>query len=170
MYNISIHAPSRERQQRLHNCPTSLQISIHAPSRERLLDKVAYNTSGSNFNPRSLAGATMTSPLSWMPEHNFNPRSLAGATIEAVQGLVNVIISIHAPSRERRLLWLRQAYASNFNPRSLAGATSILLPADSFDFYFNPRSLAGATVLPSIRRTGKYISIHAPSRLSLIHI
>ena len=54
------------------------------------------------FNPRSLAGATLSNSQCFTHFFDFNPRSLAGAT---------------------SLLWLRQAYASNFNPRSLAGAT-----------------------------------------------
>ena len=120
------------------------------------------------FNPRSLAGATLsliyapallpafqsTLPRGSDHQHQqqsnsnsyFNPRSLAGAT----------------------LLDINVAHAhNNFNPRSLAGATSLtrvrtvftsrfqstlprgsdlplLLPAHA-PAYFNPRSLAGAT-------------------------
>ena len=100
---------------------------------------------------------------------NFNPRSLAGATIADYFAAGGTAISIHAPLRERRYI------ASNvgagikyFNPRSLAGATHLTylriprpnrfqstLPCGS-DYhlyyhpmfaivYFNPRSLAGAT-------------------------
>ena len=55
---ISIHAPSRERR----GCPAcregGRQISIHAPSRERLIFlESLWNML--NFNPRSLAGATV---------------------------------------------------------------------------------------------------------------
>ena len=35
---------------------------------------------------------------------NFNPRSLAGATVSDPQGVAKAVISIHAPSRERLLL------------------------------------------------------------------
>ena len=54
-------------------------ISIHAPSRERpgYMDRLNMPY---NFNPRSLAGATLPArPLSQGQLH-FNPRSLAGAT------------------------------------------------------------------------------------------
>ena len=54
---ISIHAPSRERHRVWLQCLRTAGISIHAPSRERLTS--AYSgTYNSDFNPRSLAGAT----------------------------------------------------------------------------------------------------------------
>ena len=59
---ISIHAPSRERHFSIvlwyYNC----SISIHAPSRERLIVYLSAATGQSDFNPRSLAGATSTLP------------------------------------------------------------------------------------------------------------
>ena len=78
---ISIHAPSRERPASEKLATTLPVISIHAPSRERLAfvtqsqrrrrfqstlprgsDAVAFSwrTSIINFNPRSLAGATLS--------------------------------------------------------------------------------------------------------------
>ena len=120
-----------------------------------------------NFNPRSLAGATIdarggtryTEFQSTLPrgsdsnivkrdtrQSNFNPRSLAGATA-LIRDIINTSvfqstlprgsdfacnlytstsdISIHAPSRERRLCFrFRLVLPWHFNPRSLAGATS----------------------------------------------
>ena len=54
-------------------------ISIHAPSRERLrsIDLALYLF---YFNPRSLAGATLSGLRYLGLVYNFNPRSLAGAT------------------------------------------------------------------------------------------
>ena len=81
---ISIHAPSRER--RYHLC-LRLQIthiSIHAPLRERHHKLPIGSFATSNFNPRSLAGAT-------------NPANL----LPFIQD-----ISIHAPLRERPAVWL----------------------------------------------------------------
>ena len=100
---ISIHAPSRER-----------HIIISLSKRHRILfqstlprgsDLLLISSarlSKFNFNPRSLAGATISRRLIELLQCNFNPRSLAGATIS------------------RRLIELLQC---NFNPRSLAGAT-----------------------------------------------
>ena len=54
-----------------------------------------------NFNPRSLAGATVApAPGTATPLH-FNPRSLEGATRQALSWTCRSIISILAPSRER---------------------------------------------------------------------
>ena len=58
-------------------------------------------------------------------------------------------ISIHAPSRERQQYLSAVRYqAQHFNPRSLTGATILLLPVGASTFYFNPRSLTGATNQP----------------------
>ena len=121
------------------------EISIHAPSRERpnspaQLDRLI------NFNPRSLAGATIKQlylssrveisihapsrerPCSFFiissKNINFNPRSLAGATQSTENLLRSVVISIHAPSRERRQQRVHPSSYLDFNPRSLAGATA----------------------------------------------
>ena len=78
---------------------------------------------GEDFNPRSLAGATHSknftvllrlrfqstlprgsdkvSRIGQMVRMYFNPRSLAGATFGPTMGLLDPVISIHAPSRER---------------------------------------------------------------------
>ena len=77
----------------------------------------------------------------------FNPRSLAGATLMelSIRYLV-IIISIHAPSRERPPLSIAKGWKPrNFNPRSLAGATPKSHFAVVYCYNFNPRSLAGAT-------------------------
>ena len=121
--SISIHAPSRERHHILRIQNLILRISIHAPSRERhdkntfrlnshkfqstlprgsdastLFDK----TISPNFNPRSLAGATQIERRQYARNQDFNPRSLAGATVCVLVLVMLVLISIHAPSRERR--------------------------------------------------------------------
>ena len=77
-YQISIHAPSRERLTVEFYNRENAYISIHAPSRERLDDVMFLDAKG-----------------------NFNPRSLAGATQLRFQQIRLIFISIHAPSRER---------------------------------------------------------------------
>ena len=126
---ISIHAPSRERripgralthsmlfQSTLpRGSDRQLQIysmyaviiSIHAPSRERHLVSFWCNSQSYNFNPRSLAGATIYTHYT---------------------SVTPIYISIHAPSRERQGgTGATSAADANFNPRSLAGATHSLL-------------------------------------------
>ena len=122
---ISIHAPSRERPIKTAARLMQKSISIHAPSRERLFCHITSNV-GTDFNPRSLAGATNF----W--QQVFNSKD----------------ISIHAPSRERlSSVPFVLAHLEHFNPRSLAGATTISHFIVVYRHYFNPRSLAGATAL-----------------------
>ena len=99
---ISIHAPSRERLHVTTPHDDEAVISIHAPSRERL-DGVKGKSTPKNFNPRSLAGATVQVWLTIVDSSNFNPRSLAGATDDTAAIYTVLEISIHAPSRERQL-------------------------------------------------------------------
>ena len=96
----------------------------------------------SDFNPRSLAGATHVRRLHGAYDSNFNPRSLAGATEIFQVTALFTSISIHAPSRERH-----------------HAGSSVRLKK-----YFNPRSLAGATMCADCMELMIPISIHAPSR------
>ena len=81
----------------------AIVISIHAPLQERLRTGFPHRLH-CYFNPRSLAGATVKLPLLSMRKANFNPRSLTGATVGVGQRINDAAISIHAPSRERRLM------------------------------------------------------------------
>ena len=119
---ISIHAPSRERRQLFNSVKLAGIISIHAPSRERRRrGKMLWTTS--DFNPRSLTGATLVTDdvldkiqkfQSTLPHGSdtharrpadragyFNPRSLTGATHYKLFKCWIISISIHAPLRER---------------------------------------------------------------------
>ena len=75
-------------------------ISIHAPSRERPISSLSRAAS-SNFNPRSLTGATRDKAAYTCCPRHFNPRSLTGATRRKKKATPAFWISIHAPSRER---------------------------------------------------------------------
>ena len=75
-----------------------------------------------------------------------------------------VRISIHAPSRERRICSQFCRHYGDFNPRSLAGATKNPSQCRELLPDFNPRSLAGATWRQKQRIVWERISIHAPSR------
>ena len=78
-WSFSIHAPSRERRTAYLYIRNIFGFSIHAPSRERPC--------------KSCSGKC---------QRLFNPRSLAGATISGMVKSVNGKFSIHAPSRERQ--------------------------------------------------------------------
>ena len=75
-----------------------------------------------------------------------------------------LVISIHAPSRERLEIKSLIARLRHFNPRSLAGATVGNSVAFITANDFNPRSLAGATEWTVLDVFPGRISIHAPSR------
>ena len=140
-------------------------ISIHAPSRERLLGAIV-NVSVSDFNPRSLAGATDDAMAEIKSiDISIHAPSRERPDTEDMRKII-IVISIHAPSRERLGQYPLEDKLYNFNPRSLAGATrrpnaadcqqniSIhapsrerpILPVLTLSYkHFNPRSLAGAT-------------------------
>ena len=76
---------------------------------------------------------------------DFNPRSLAGATL--VSEKVNSTFKFQStlPRGSDSLLIIYCYYYKDFNPRSLAGATLFWSVASTETDDFNPRSLAGAT-------------------------
>ena len=119
---------------------------------------------------------------------NFNPRSLAGATLDTLAVfLPTKTISIHAPSRERPANVVDDADYIRFQSTLPRGSDHRECCALHLSRYFNPRSLAGATALlfspikcrkrfqstlprgsdyfpTPIKASSAAISIHAPSR------
>ena len=137
-----------------------------------------------NFNPRSLAGATKRQEIPAWPSKisihapsrerphllqrlsacsNFNPRSLAGATASDTQNTYSDTISIHAPSRERQQIYARRLAQSDFNPRSLAGATISFWQSTSL-LIFQSTLPRGSDFNALYIVANSSISIHAPSR------
>ena len=99
-WTISIHAPSRERPISLPINLLSTIISIHAPSRERL-DAQKASQMYMIFQSTLPHGSDPAQHLISLYRSNFNPRSLTGATIDWTTADNQDVISIHAPSRER---------------------------------------------------------------------
>ena len=118
-----------------------------------------------DFNPRSLAGATSNKIVKFITTLYFNPRSLAGATQMQNLKLLAAHISIHAPSRERLL-----RYALNYNLEliSIHAPSRERLPmrritAAAWRFQSTlPRGSDG--LVPHNTQPVGSISIHAPSR------
>ena len=77
-----------------------MSVSIHAPSRERQEIRKGDHKIW-RFNPRSLTGETLPAAIFPRTLCYFNPRSLTGATRRQEQAVTFMSISIHAPSRER---------------------------------------------------------------------
>ena len=145
--DISIHAPSRERQIVSKQYQTHKKISIHAPSRERH-EYRKYHANQQLFQSTLPRGSDMHFVARWQAvfvisihapsrerqlaawpicasSRKFQSTLPRGSDRFAVAlACIILLISIHAPSRERH--WRRGQYApavANFNPRSLAGAT-----------------------------------------------
>ena len=122
-YPISIHAPSRERRGTGWLSCTAYAISIHAPSRERLrVRKFApFGTIFQSTLPHGSDSSLMTRSVLLIPFQSTLPH---GSDSCGVLREHSVIISIHAPSRERpTLTFMTLRPTSHFNPRSLTGAT-----------------------------------------------
>ena len=160
---ISIHAPSRERQL----LPLLLTITL-------VFQSTLPHGSDLVFQVKQLATPLFQSTLPhgsdiprravYGPSNHFNPRSLTGATEMLAHMLHDVIISIHAPSRERRGLKNTTKEADNFNPRSLTGATTIGLSDCMLPLQFQSTLPHGSDVAGQHKAVGRTISIHAPSR------
>ena len=116
-----------------------------------------------NFNPRSLAGATLTSCRRSV-KLSFQSTLPRGSDLDKGWVYRTCAISIHAPSRERLQFDDFILAIQYFNPRSLAGATPNVSANQKRCCYFNPRSLAGATRGRFYCFRYLFISIHAPSR------
>ena len=84
-------------------CACANGISIHAPSRERLMISCTM-LSTTIFQSTLPRGSDITWMLYSPASRHFNPRSLAGATSRFMDYKRRIVISIHAPSRERHNL------------------------------------------------------------------
>ena len=165
-------------------------ISIHAPSRER---RWSFRTVGErqNFNPRSLAGATLTCRSGFIVSSNFNPRSLAGATVIFTAYVINLLfqstlprgsdymenfqrckqaISIHAPSRERPVLPLLLLINFVFQSTLPRGSDLSLIRKFMHKVIFQSTLPRGSDYDDRKAWVQEHISIHAPSRERLLPI
>ena len=116
-----------------------------------------------HFNPRSLAGATYVNgnKLTGVIFQSTLPRGSDG--YGAFNGCF-LLISIHAPSRERQTLSNNSRLLQAFQSTLPRGSDFTLWPVYRLPSHFNPRSLAGATMRCIVYPTEYLISIHAPSR------
>ena len=124
---ISIHAPTRERQSHPDSNGLFQIISIHAPTRERQGKFVLLY----RFNYISIHAPTRERPGRLVQTHNlakFQSTPPHGSdAIRQQMAKIQDAISIHAPTRERHRSKISVYYPdNNFNPRPHTGATAIL--------------------------------------------
>ena len=164
LYDISIHAPSRER-----HC-----ISLFRTWQNKFQSTLPHGSDVKALEAQAKdAIISIHAPSRERPCIKYTPFDVSR-------------ISIHAPSRERHRETTGRSfncrfqstlphgsdgskvslgsYTINFNPRSLTGATASNRTESSSKKNFNPRSLTGATAVGSIFGNRSAISIHAPSR------
>ena len=117
------------------------------------------------FNPRSLAGATVSwiTVLASAPLFQSTLPCGSDSRISTIHFLAT--ISIHAPLRERQtltggLLILKL----HFNPRSLAGATTPVIECDPATGISIHAPLRERRLAATVKRACVSISIHAPLR------
>ena len=181
---ISIHAPSRERPKAGYIAHRQKQFQSTLP-RGSDPEAFQYDEDTENFNPRSLAGATVGDI--GVPENvgisihapSRERRSLhslirpllifqstlpRGSDHKLIFAVLSSIISIHAPSRERHNLPLCSSLLLQFQSTLPRGSDPQANIRRSVFDNFNPRSLAGATKEAVNFGQNLLISIHAPSR------
>ena len=143
---ISIHAPLRERRYTANWVTQDGGISIHAPLRERPTQDSLDFAGSTNFNPRSLAGATgLPVQQAYMVEKFQSTLPCGSDSPNHRHYACLLIISIHAPLRERLVTNTVASSVLSFQSTLPCGSDISSLPQTSLISYFNPRSLAGAT-------------------------
>ena len=141
----------------------SAYISIHAPSRERLTR--CYIGSLNILFQSTLPRGSDVSPSFGMEGYcDFNPRSLVGATYRREHQFHSIVISIHAPSRERRSQQERFRFAVGFQS-TLPRGSDVGVGDDRRIFRrFQSTLPRGSDHNPEEELYLHIISIHAPSR------
>ncbi len=97
---------------------------------------------------------------------NFNPRSPEGATTSCLDAFDRVVISIHAPRRERRFSAAYIRFVLCRFQSTLPGGSDPEMHEEAVAYMnFNPRSPEGATQAREAEyQKRQRISIHAPRR------
>ena len=111
----------------------------------------------SNFNPRSCEGATTPHHSYPNTGTDFNPRSCEGATDRGVQSRGIVLISIHAPAKERRNISLQDARWTEFQSTLLRRSDQTQLIHQNYSRQFQ------STLL----RRSDMVGVHQHTKLML---
>ena len=127
-----------------------MSISIHAPSRERLTGSGSSSESAT-FQSTLPRGSDILQSWLGFPHKDFNPRSLAGATLTqaAMNGLVEAFQSTLPRGSDKHSLCIVRT-AVQFQSTLPRGSDFDRIGLTKSRYYFNPRSLAGATKATNI--------------------
>ena len=162
-------------------------ISIHAPTRGATRTYVRILYVSNNFNPRSYKRSDhVLEEFAWIivyfnprsykrsdnihgvidiVDDNFNPRSYKRSDNRERKRLLEIFISIHAPTRGATLTDpIALATAIYFNPRSYKRSDCLLLDCFCIQSDFNPRSYKRSDFHLCCEFSISGISIHAPTR------
>ena len=146
---------------------TNRQISIHAPSRERRAAATYLGQFIFGFQSTLPHGSDTGYNLFRSPTIEFQSTLPHGSDmLRRCEAIVPAGISIHAPSRERQILFYQsQIIIIDFNPRSLTGATTRPMIGLYVVFIFQSTLPHGSDMwCMDAKKNAFYISIHAPSR------
>ena len=165
---ISIHAPSRERHCRLYlHCQYSA-ISIHAPLRE-LPGGQQHRGHHNHFNPRSLAGATTIELQAQSSLLEFQSTLPYGSDdITLVQIVRTLLISIHAPLRERLIRAAIEKEEEHISILAPSRERHAYVSAGVTSAEFQSSLPRGSDNISTMMGASVMISIHAPSRERLL--
>ena len=161
---ISIHAPSRERPVLACVCFYAAEISIHAPSRERLLTCLCelFQTTFQSTLPHGSDRTWLTT--STLPS-NFNPRSLTGATpLLLLVKLMLRLFQSTLPHGSDRWRWRARSQNASFQstlPHGSDPNDKYLVFCDCISIHAPSRERQSFNCYEPIIAK---ISIHAPSR------
>ena len=187
-FNISIHAPTRERLEWITDSGLQKYISIHAPTRGATPNVWQAGSQPRYFNPRPHTGSDKQAATQPTPEPVFQSTPPHGERPCGVSQTLTILrISIHAPTRGATPYTTEHTKRlTNFNPRPHTGS-DLTIPdrrSPSYRFqstpphgerrdlieysessaHFNPRPHTGSDLLPAPTGQPGDISIHAPTR------
>ena len=141
---VSIHAPTKGATDQVIHSVAAVLVSIHAPTKGATMPAKRYRPDKDGFNPRSHEGSDAGNIRAGTGRGGFNPRSHEGSDKNAMEEIVTLDVSIHAPTkgatdgrkhyiplrsfqstlprRERHQRAIFDMYRVRFNPRSHEGS------------------------------------------------
>ena len=96
---VSIHAPTKGATDQVIHSVAAVLVSIHAPTKGATMPAKRYRPDKDGFNPRSHEGSDAGNIRAGTGRGGFNPRSHEGSDKNAMEEIVTLDVSIHAPTK-----------------------------------------------------------------------